>query len=728
MKNSSDNVHYIDGGFRFGDGVRKLHQRIKTLRALELESGSAIEYSGTNNFIMGTGIVYGGLNEFSLSAYDSATTQFTYVYDDGGTGWTEANSNVIDFAHYDDGDGTLGNVGNNKYSVHYVFKHIDDEDVYVVYGTGSYTLAEAEIQAIIPPTKPAHLAAFGCQIGAIVAPQAGGSFAAVIMVTSQFFSGTEVVNHNNLGGLQGGTVDEYYHLTATEYTQAIIKKKLDATQAPTVNNDIDEGYAVGSRWVDVTNDKEYVCLDNTDGAAVWTETTGAGAGAETYLELTDTPAAYDDGKYAKSTAAGVVWDTPAGAGTVDTSGTPVANDIARFTGATTIEGLSYAEFKAALDLEVGTDVQAYSADNAFRTDKLSAFAATTSAELAGVLSDETGTGKAVYSDSPTFTTKITSSKGNFGDSVTVSNDIRAINLCSTNAVIRILRISEDIDTASPALELIHRTTSDGADTSFWDIFVKSTGMYFRDRENDNVTPFTIEEVSPTNSFYIKGTTGYIGIGTSSPSGNLDINVATDADPHFLLSENDATKWDIYNDHTDDNLQVKSGATLRYEFGTDGTANADVAWGTFSPVVEGEGKELLAIALEDANKPVKPYVGIPIVKTDDELFDMIPTEYQEEVNKLDKEGEPVLDKDGKPVKETVTKVKDEKVYRPRKANEFATEAEKQVEYDKYHKVPAKITIANAKYLEYLTGVIDAMQVKIDELEARIQKLEQKEAMK
>jgi len=201
MKDGSNNVHYIDGGFRFGDGVRKLHMRAKTLRALELESGSAIEYSGTNNFTMGTGIVYGGLNDFSLTAYDSATTQFTYVYDDGGTGWTETGSNVIDFAHYDDGDGTLGNIGNNKYSVHYVYKHIDDEDVYVVYGTGSYTLAEAEIQAIIPPTIPAHLSDFGCQIGTIIAPQSGGSFTAVIMVTSQFFSGTEVANHANLANL-----------------------------------------------------------------------------------------------------------------------------------------------------------------------------------------------------------------------------------------------------------------------------------------------------------------------------------------------------------------------------------------------------------------------------------------------------------------------------------------------------------------------------------------------
>lgn len=87
--------------------------------------------------------------------------------------------------------------------------------------------------------------------------------------------------------------------------------KLNATSAPTVNNDTDEGYAVGSYWVDVTADKGYICLDNTDGAAVWTEITQSGGGA-TFLELTDTPAAYDNGKYAKSTAAGLVWDAPAG--------------------------------------------------------------------------------------------------------------------------------------------------------------------------------------------------------------------------------------------------------------------------------------------------------------------------------------------------------------------------------------------------------------------------------
>lgn len=59
--------------------------------------------------------------------------------------------------------------------------------------------------------------------------------------------------------------------------------KWNATAAPAVTDDSGDGYAVGSRWIDTTNDKEYVCLDSTVGAAVWTETTstgGSGGGGE----------------------------------------------------------------------------------------------------------------------------------------------------------------------------------------------------------------------------------------------------------------------------------------------------------------------------------------------------------------------------------------------------------------------------------------------------------------
>ena len=58
-----------------------------------------------------------------------------------------------------------------------------------------------------------------------------------------------------------------------------IKTNLGATLDPVgAIHDVTLGYVVGSRWINVTLDKEFVCLDNTDGAAVWAQTNAAGGG------------------------------------------------------------------------------------------------------------------------------------------------------------------------------------------------------------------------------------------------------------------------------------------------------------------------------------------------------------------------------------------------------------------------------------------------------------------
>ena len=52
-----------------------------------------------------------------------------------------------------------------------------------------------------------------------------------------------------------------------------VKNKLDATVAPTVNDDGTQGYSVGSLWIDITHDEAYRCVNSTTGAAVWPKTT-----------------------------------------------------------------------------------------------------------------------------------------------------------------------------------------------------------------------------------------------------------------------------------------------------------------------------------------------------------------------------------------------------------------------------------------------------------------------
>ncbi len=66
-----------------------------------------------------------------------------------------------------------------------------------------------------------------------------------------------------------------------------LKVNLTATADPTANDDNTQGYAVGSRWVNVSTDKEYVCVDGSAGAAVWTETTATGSGSSDHSALSN---------------------------------------------------------------------------------------------------------------------------------------------------------------------------------------------------------------------------------------------------------------------------------------------------------------------------------------------------------------------------------------------------------------------------------------------------------
>jgi hypothetical protein len=62
-----------------------------------------------------------------------------------------------------------------------------------------------------------------------------------------------------------------------------LKQNLSATTAPTNLNDSSQGYAVGSSWYDITNDKAYLCLDDTLNNAVWIESTSQGVTSITQL-------------------------------------------------------------------------------------------------------------------------------------------------------------------------------------------------------------------------------------------------------------------------------------------------------------------------------------------------------------------------------------------------------------------------------------------------------------
>lgn len=81
----------------------------------------------------------------------------------------------------------------------------------------------------------------------------------------------------------------------------IVLEKVDATGAPTADNDTTEGYIRGSRWYGPTLAGVYTCVDETNGAAVWRETGDVSSGVPSYFvvassgPMTASESAYPDG-------------------------------------------------------------------------------------------------------------------------------------------------------------------------------------------------------------------------------------------------------------------------------------------------------------------------------------------------------------------------------------------------------------------------------------------------
>jgi len=207
---------------------------------------------------------------------------------------------------------------------------------------------------------------------------------------------------------------------------------LRKTTAPTVN---DYNFQVPFLWIDEVTDKAYLLVDNSVSAAVWQEITAAGGSSSfTTVDLTGVPDT--NSPYMQAAGAGFgespLWRTDADTITLraTTGQSAILNlysDAAEDNsdkwrvkvadgGDVTLE--TYASgawvavgtwsnaggFTATGTIAGGTLTEGGNAvPNA--TDKLSFFAATTSEELAGVLSDETGSGGGfVRATSPTIAT------------------------------------------------------------------------------------------------------------------------------------------------------------------------------------------------------------------------------------------------------------------------------------------------------------------------------------
>jgi trimeric autotransporter adhesin len=104
--------------------------------------------------------------------------------------------------------------------------------------------------------------------------------------------------------------------------------------------------------------------------------------------------------------------------------------------------------------------------------------------------------------------------GAFGRSVTTANATRALNLSDADAVMRILRVHA---TNAPAIELLSRTTADGSNIAYWDLYAEPADKSFRIR--DRVTGSNLDRLTIKNA-------GNIGIGTTAPNASALLELSS----------------------------------------------------------------------------------------------------------------------------------------------------------------------------------------------------------
>jgi len=230
------------------------------------------------------------------------------------------------------------------------------------------------------------------------------------------------------------------------------------------------------------------------------------------------------------------------------------------------------------------------------SDKLSAFASTSSSELAGTISDETGSGSLVFATSPTFTTQLTTPKvvgdttglylNEDGGAGIFVKDGGNVGIGTTNPGANKLQVTGgDIKFSSQAIEFTTDFSQSSGQGGYigWQSgsgngftkFVNNKGeggdQAFRFQSTANGTDFTdIMQMTETGS---------VGIGTTTPTFPLEIQKDS-AGAQFQLALRDSTAktWSstvrdgiVFYSHFTGQLSNWAAANINYGY-TDTTAN------------------------------------------------------------------------------------------------------------------------------------------------------------
>lgn len=195
----------------------KIHQRLVKTRRFERESGFTLSEIPTRVVTISEGVLWYGAVRNIMEDVVSNTDICHFYYHVGGV-YTKSDATQYNNTQYDNGT-NLVTLNNNYYTVNWIYRAVEDAGhMGIVLGDQEYNQLSLAVEAQPRPDLPDAIKTSSMLVGRIIVQKGINTAAKIESAFDTTFITVPINTHNDLESLQGGTINEYYHLTAEEHS------------------------------------------------------------------------------------------------------------------------------------------------------------------------------------------------------------------------------------------------------------------------------------------------------------------------------------------------------------------------------------------------------------------------------------------------------------------------------------------------------------------------------
>lgn len=243
--------------FKVGDPITNIIQRFDAQSAIirSAAGGLILGNVATRTATLTAGVAWARLNDYPVTAKNSGTQTLISIRPNpaapppliltpGFTQWPNT--------QYLSGT-TLTTMTNNRWANLWFFVNIGTGAWGFAYGTAEYLNSSQAAQEGIPGYLTENFLLSNLLVGRYIFEKSNDT-PIVESAFTRTFSTQAISNHNQLSGLQGGQLNEYYHLTAAQHTNLTGAGTLaSGTYTPTLTNvtNVDSSISSVAQWMRV---------------------------------------------------------------------------------------------------------------------------------------------------------------------------------------------------------------------------------------------------------------------------------------------------------------------------------------------------------------------------------------------------------------------------------------------------------------------------------------------